>query len=558
MVLLVGAIIAVMVAQGAYNLWATSKVAQAGQDMYEQDLLGVQVALEMEATYLNLATALNQHLTSSTADEFDALEKSVAGFDAQFRSDLADFEKTVRLSKEREVVANIKQEWADYQEHISSLYELDRQGKASVAKTTVVPEMRTSRARLVAELNNLVSIQKTDAKQRNDANRRLAAATRNISVLGIIAVAICYFCMALYAPTLIAKPLGEVQEVLDAVGNGDLTKRTTFTGRNEITAVAVAANKTVDALRHLVSQVAQTSHQVAASSQQLAASAGEVGHVTQSVAVTIGELAQGADEQAKSAQETGRVVEQMSAAIQQVDVSAQHMAGDANQAVATAEEGRSTLGRAISQMDTIRETVDRSATAVEGLGDRSQEIGRIVEVITGIADQTNLLALNAAIEAARAGEQGRGFAVVAEEVRKLAEQSRSAAEQISGLIREIQGETAKAVNAMASGTKEVAAGAEVIRNTEQAFEAVTLAVQNVVEQIREVSAATKQLAAGSDHVVRAVESIAAITQESAASSQEVSANSQQQTASVQEIVAGTDSLSGLATELQRSVEVFRL
>jgi methyl-accepting chemotaxis protein len=196
--------------------------------------------------------------------------------------------------------------------------------------------------------------------------------------------------------------------------------------------------------------------------------------------------------------------------------------------------------------------------AVRNLGNRSNEIGRIVEVITGIADQTNLLALNAAIEAARAGEQGRGFAVVAEEVRKLAEQSRTAAEQISGLIGEIQNDTNNAVTTMDAGGREVAAGTEAVEKAGAAFAAIANAVQGMVARIQEVSAATQSLAAGSQQAVKAVESIAAITEEAAAGSQEVGASAQEQSASVQEIASSSESLAQMAQELQRAVAEFSI
>ena len=138
----------------------------------------------------------------------------------------------------------------------------------------------------------------------------------------------------------------------------------------------------------------------------------------------------------------------MSAGIQQVAVNANAVSGMADKTTNAASQGDKAVDAAINQMKNIERSVSSSAQVVAKLGERSKEIGQIVDAISGIAGQTNLLALNAAIEAARAGEQGRGFAVVAEEVRKLAEQSQEAAKQIANLISEIQTETDSAVVAM--------------------------------------------------------------------------------------------------------------
>lgn len=141
------------------------------------------------------------------------------------------------------------------------------------------------------------------------------------------------------------------------------------------------------------------------------------------------------------------------------------------------------------------------------MGERSKEIGQIVDTISGIAGQTNLLALNAAIEAARAGEQGRGFAVVAEEVRKLAEQSQEAAKKIAELIGEIQGDTDKAVIAMNEGTREVKTGAEVVNVAGAAFREIAEMVTQVSGQVKEISAALQQMASGSRQVASSVKKI---------------------------------------------------
>ena len=353
-------------------------------------------------------------------------------------------------------------------------------------------------------------------------------------------------------------PVKRVKELTEALANGDLTKTITYQGKDEVAVLTESVNTAIVTLRGLVSQVAQISEQVASSSEELSVSAQEVGQVTQQVSDTIDQLAAGADEQARSAQETSGIVERMGVSIEQVDSLAGAMVVNANSATEKGEQGQEAVDKAIYQMNEIKNKVNQSAQAITELGVISQQVGQIVEVITGIADQTNLLALNAAIEAARAGEQGRGFAVVAEEVRKLAEQSRQAAEEISTLISQIQIGTERAVEAMQVGTQEVEVGTDVMLGTREAFQAIVQAIKVTVDQIQNVSLATKGLAQNSTEVMQAVESIAAITEEAAAGTEEIAASSEEQTASVEEIAQATEVLAGMAQDLQKAIGRFKL
>ena len=248
----------------------------------------------------------------------------------------------------------------------------------------------------------------------------------------------------------------------------------------------------------------------------------------------------------------------MSAGIQQAAASSNQVFEHSARAVDKAKEGDKSVVKAISQMAHIEQTVNNSAQVVARLGERSKEIGQIVDTISGIAGQTNLLALNAAIEAARAGEQGRGFAVVAEEVRKLAEQSQEAAKHIAALISEIQGDTDKAVVAMGEGTREVKIGTEVVTTAGKAFEEIATLVTNVSGEVKKVSAVMQQMADGSQQIVTSMKEIDGYSKAAVGQAQTVSAGTEEQAASMEEIASSSQSLAKLAQDLNVAVSKFRI
>ena len=281
-------------------------------------------------------------------------------------------------------------------------------------------------------------------------------------------------------------------------------------------------------------------------------------NVANQVAASITDVATGNTAQMKAAKETTEVVETLSGSIEAVSGNANEVAEQSVQAAAKARNGEQQVVNAVNQMNQIETTVSRSANVVTKLGERSKEIGQIVDTISGIAGQTNLLALNAAIEAARAGEQGRGFAVVADEVRKLAEQSQEAAKQIASLLGEIQGDTEQAVLAMNDGTREVQKGASVVNEAGVAFKEIMNMVSHVSEQMKGISQSIQQMAAGSRKIVNSFETIDKLSQQTAGETQTVSAATEEQLASMEEIASSSQALSQLAQDLQNAVAQFRV
>ncbi len=316
--------------------------------------------------------------------------------------------------------------------------------------------------------------------------------------------------------------------VAGRIAEGDLTVQVQpASERDELgSAFAVMAER----LRGAIGEVAGAAGRMSAASQQMASTSEEAGRAVGEIAGAVGEVAEGAQRQV--------------AMVDLARSSTEEAAGAARQALEVSQRGVDSARRASEAMHAVRDSSAAVERAMASLAAKSEQIGGIVETITGIAGQTNLLALNAAIEAARAGEQGRGFAVVAEEVRKLAEGSQQAAATIAALIAEIQAETARAVEVVGDGARRTEDGSAVVEDAGAAF-------VRIGQEVNDVTARVAQIA-------EAMGEVASVAEQSSASAEEVSASTEQTSASTQEIAASAQELAETAAALERLVGRFTL
>ena len=338
---------------------------------------------------------------------------------------------------------------------------------------------------------------------------------------------------------------------------GELTR--TFNAMVEKTRSSVAAYNTTRAnVTGMLREISSNAEQLTLASQQMANTSEETGRAVGEIAQAVSSVAAGAEDQVRSIAEAKILTDEVAMASHASADGAQQTAEAASEARDLAEQGAQAVSQATEAMQAVRDSSAEASTAIRSLDAKSEQIGDIVDTITGIAAQTNLLALNAAIEAARVGEQGRGFAVVAEEVRKLAEESQSAASSIATLIGEIQHETRHVVEVVEHGARQTEDSAATVEQAREAFARIAAAVQDVGNRVEQIAGSIQDIASAGGRVQDSMTSVAAVAEESSASSEQVSASTQQTSASTEEIAASATELARTAEELERLVGQFTL
>lgn len=351
-------------------------------------------------------------------------------------------------------------------------------------------------------------------------------------VIATVMMGLVMLVLALSVGLGITRPLKKVKDNLHdiAQGEGDLTRRIEIDSQDESGELARSFNTFVEKLQGIILHVAENAMQVATA-------AGEVHSASEQMATGAGEVAVQAGTAATSSEE-------MATTSAEVAQNCAMAAESSQKASDSALAGSTVVDETVKVMSRIAARVKESAKTVESLGERSDQIGKIVGTIEDIADQTNLLALNAAIEAARAGEQGRGFAVVADEVRALAERTTKATREIGEMIKAIQLETKGAVSSMDEGVKEVEKGTGEAAKSGDALKEILDQINTVTMQVSQIAIAAEQQTSNSGGISSNIQRITDAAQESAKGA----SNS----------AYAASRLASLAEELQKLVGRFKL
>jgi methyl-accepting chemotaxis protein len=380
-------------------------------------------------------------------------------------------------------------------------------------------------------LDALVAYQIRTAKAEYDQSTANYASVRALLIGAIIGSVALGLLLAWWIIGSITGPLNQMRTTITEVEkSGDFTRRIPVSTGDEVGQTAKSFNELLVALQQTLGQVLDSVGKVSDAARSLSAASGQV---------------------ATSSSSQSEATSAMAAAIEEMTVSINHVSDSAHEAVEISRksgklsaEGGDVIHKAAAEMSQIAETVRHTAQAIEELGQHSNQISSIVQVIKDVADQTNLLALNAAIEAARAGEQGRGFAVVADEVRKLAERTTKATEEITQMIASMQHSAHAAVSTMETAVDQVSGGVALANQAGSAIIQIKDGAEQVVGVVNDISSALSEQSSASNDIASQVERVAQMTEENSAAAAESA--------------SAASNLQELANNMQAAVSRFKI
>lgn len=401
--------------------------------------------------------------------------------------------------KSKEMAQSLEKDLASFAIYCKEVLSIKQKGTLNEVVDYTLNKKGTI-ATIIQTGNDLADFQVKLMHDKSEENDQKTKQIQN-TVGGAVAFSILFgLLITVTLARSISRPIGTLERESAMIAEGNLKgSEIVCKSNDEVGRLTGAFNHMRDSLKKLVEQVLSSSGQLSRAVQQLSATAQETnGH----------------------AEESATTIDQMAKTVDQVAASAYAVAQASKETSDLAEQGNKGIDLVTSQMNKLGKVSDEVINVVTGLNASSNEISKIVDIITGIADQTNLLSLNAAIEAARAGEQGRGFAVVADEVRKLAEQSSSSAKEIYRLIKDVQNEAEQAAQVMNMSKQEFETGQRVVNELGAYFKTIIEKVQDLGTQMQDVAAATQEMSAG-------IQSITGITQDQTAAVGKVSALAQE-------------------------------
>ena len=521
---------ALMLFLGIFALNQMSKIRGATEDITLRSVPSIRALDDFTQLTLRLRVLSYRLLTNR---EPEVQQKTLEAFELrnqQIRAAQGVYEKLIDSREERSAYDDYVRLLGQYRQIEERMKSLSRNNQTEELRTLLNTELLSNSEAVNAVLTRLLDINNSMA---NDSNQKAADQYDSAFDLVVALLVLATALTVLFAWLLtrsITLPIAQALDAAENIAEGNLTQPIKVDGDDEAGRLLRAMNKMQEKLR-------DTLQRISGSATQLASAAEELNAVTD-------ESARGLTQQNNEIEQAATAVNEMTSAVEEVARNAVSTSEASKNATTSAGDGRDLVQETVSAIERMSGDVQGTATLIGALAEESRDIGKVLDVIRGLADQTNLLALNAAIEAARAGEAGRGFAVVADEVRALAHRTQQSTSEIERMIGSIQVGTEQAVDSMRNSTERAESTLNIAKGAGMSLDTINSAIVEINERNLVIASAAEEQAQVAREVDRNLVNIRDLSVQSATGASQTS--------------AASNELSRLAVDLNGMVGRFRL
>ncbi len=519
-----------MMVLGVFALNQMSKIRGAAENITNNSVPSIKSLDDFTQLTLRLRVLSYRLLVNREPDvqqkTMDLLEQR----NQQIRVAQATYEKLIANPQERAIYDQYVQLLGQYRQIEDRMKTLSRNNQVDELRGLLNTELLNNSEAINAVLAKLLDI---NTQQSLDTNQQAAdqyGMAFNLVVLMLVIATALTLLFAWLLTNSITKPIAAALNAAEQIAEGNLTRPIAVDGEDEAGRLLLAMSKMQDKLR-------DTLQRISGSATQLASAAEELNSVTD-------ESARGLTQQNNEIEQAATAVNEMTSAVEEVARNAVSTSEASKNATSSAGDGRDLVQETVSAIERMSADVQSTATLISDLANESRDIGKVLDVIRGLADQTNLLALNAAIEAARAGEAGRGFAVVADEVRALAHRTQQSTSEIERMIGSIQSGTEHAVDSMRNSTERAESTLNIARGAGMSLDTINSAIVEINERNLVIASAAEEQAQVAREVDRNLVNIRDLSVQSATGANQTS--------------AASNELSRLAVDLNTMVGRFSL
>nr|WP_026145082.1 methyl-accepting chemotaxis protein [Pseudomonas fuscovaginae] len=502
---------ALMLILGIFSLSQMSKIRAAAEELTNNSVPSIKMLDELTQLTLRLRVLSYRLLTNREQDVQTKTMDLLSQRNQQIEKARTVYEKLILSPEERAAYEQYVQLLGQYRQIEERMKSLSRNNQMTELTSLLNNDLMNNSEQINSALNRLLEIinQQTNDNNQQARDQYDMAFTMVVALL-LLATALT-FLFAWLLTRSITQPIDQALKAAEHIAEGDLTHPITVDGTDE-------AGRLLQAMLKMQQKLRDTLQRISGSATQLASAAEELNSVTD-------ESARGLQQQNNEIEQAATAVNEMTSAVEEVARNAVSTSEASKNATASAGDGRELVQETVGAIERMSNDVQGTATLIGNLAEESRDIGKVLDVIRGLADQTNLLALNAAIEAARAGEAGRGFAVVADEVRALAHRTQQSTSEIERMIGSIQGGTEQAVESMRNSTERAESTLNIAKGAGLALDTINSAIIEINERNLVIASAAEEQAQVAREVDQNLVNIRDLSVQSATGADQTSAAS---------------------------------